>query len=119
MSSNFFIRAFSISLSSSLLANALLTRLQVLSKLLEATRLVVVVSRLLLVGCWLVVVLRLQVVSMSKLLEATRLVEAVPWLLMVGCWLVVVLWVQVVFMWLLVTKLLEFSSKQEWLSTWK
>ena len=76
MSSNIFLQCFSISLSS-----AYVSRLQVMSELLEATTLVVVVSRLLLVGCQLEVVLRLQVVS--KLLEATRLVLVVSRLLAV------------------------------------
>ena len=69
MSSNIFLQCFSISLSSGC------------RSCLSYWRLVVVVSRLLLVGFQLEVVLRLQVVS--KLLEATRLVLVVSRLLAV------------------------------------
>ena len=98
MSSNILLRAFSISFSSSLLA-----RLQVVSRLLEATKLVMVVSRVLLEGCWLVVVLcwlvvvlRLQ--GVCELLEATKLGVVVSRLLLERCWLVEVLRLQVVSM---------------------
>ena len=76
------------------MANALST-LKVESKLLVAAKLVGVVSRLLLKGCWLVVALMPQVVSLSKLLAATKLAELVSMLLLKGCWLVVVLRLQV------------------------
>ena len=93
MSSKCSNKTFSIS---SFLANALST-LQVGSKLLEETMLVVVGHWVLLEECWLVVVLRLQVES--NLLEVTKVVVVVvvSRMQLKGCWLVVALRLQVVY----------------------